>query len=71
MFAASTCRVRAAALIKNLYDSYGSSGASHDDVQSGLECMTPASSFLPLVFHLWKLTFVTKRSFFVNPIHLC
>lgn len=23
MFAASTCRVRAAALIKNLYDSYG------------------------------------------------
>ena len=28
MFAALTCRVRAAALIKNLYDSYGGAEAS-------------------------------------------
>lgn len=33
----------------------GGSGASHDSVQSGLECMTPAS----LRFNRWTLGFDT------------
>ncbi|MDX2369530.1 MAG: hypothetical protein QNK36_14205 [Colwellia sp.] len=61
MFAASTCHVRAAALIKNLYDGNGGAGACQSDVQSGLVAMTPASSYLLVLYHLKMLNFATKQ----------
>jgi hypothetical protein len=44
------------------YDRFGGSGASQGDVQSGLECITPASSLLPLTYLLQTLILVTLNT---------